>query len=249
MNRTLALLAVSLVVGSAPACADSDTVNRRTPVRLRLLVVALLLFGVNFCAKADTLIQITSGTLETTSAPTLWGQSFTIPGSGQFNDITFNFFDSQGNPLAGGNGYLFSSPYTGFISDLNFNSVSQLSNFIGFANSSGGVYTFLPFVFPVPNPLVLDAGTTYYFYEDEFLQLSGGASYAGGVISMAGGGSPFFENTALGLALNFEVTGTPIMGDAPGITPEPSSLLLLGTGILGLAAATRRKLLPPCGGD
>ncbi len=222
----------------------SSTVNRRTPMRLRLLVVAVLLFGVNFCAKADTLIQITSGTLETTSAPTLWGQSFTIPGSGQFNDITFNFFDSQGNPLAAGKGYLFSSPYTGFISDLNFNSVSQLSNFIGFANSSGGVYTFLPFVFPVPNPLVLDAGTTYYFYEDEPLQqLSGGATYAGGVISMAGGGSPFFENTALGLALNFEVTGTPIMGDAPGITPEPSSLLLLGTGILGLAAATRRKLL------
>lgn len=208
---------------------------------LAVRVLSLFLLVSGFYAKADTLIQITSGTSQT-AAFAYWGQSFTIPGSGQFDDITFNFFDTQGNPLAGGHGYLFSSPYTGFASDLNSFLGLQLPNFIGFANSSGGVYSFFPGVIGNPNPLILNAGTTYYFYEDdESLQLSGGASYTGGFISMASDGD--FEDFAIGQASNFEVTGTPVVGVAPGVTPEPSSLLLLGTGIFALAGAARRKFL------
>jgi hypothetical protein len=102
-------------------------------MRLRLLVVAIILFGVNLCAKADTLIQITSGTTQATLA--LWGQSFTVPGSGQFDNITFNFFDLQGGPLADGNGHLFSSPYVFSPEDLNFDLAIQLPNFVGFMAS------------------------------------------------------------------------------------------------------------------
>jgi hypothetical protein len=119
----------------------------------------------------------------------------------------------------------------------------QLPNFLGFANSFGGVYSFLPFVFGQRAPLILNAGTTYYFYEDhEFSQLPGGASYTGGLISMSEDGG-IFEDIAIGQALNFEVTGTPVVGVAPSVTPEPSSLISLSTGILGLAGATRRRSL------
>jgi hypothetical protein len=202
-------------------------------------VLSLLLLASSFYAKADTLIQITSGTGQSAAFGD-WGQSFTIPGNGQFDNITFNFFDSQGHPLAGGNGYLFSSPYIGLASALSPDILTfQLPSFLGFANSSGGVYSFLPFVSGQHAPLILNAGTTYYFYEDdEFLTLSGGAAYTGGLLFIGQGGP--FEEFAIGAASNFKVTGTPVVGVPPGVTPEPSSLIMLGTGILGLAGAARR---------
>jgi len=60
---------------------------------------------------------------------------------------------------------------------------------------------------------------------------SGTVNFAGGI---APGGSAFFSLEGP-VDLNLTV--------APSQTPEPSSLVLLGTGVLGLAGAVRRKLM------
>jgi len=60
---------------------------------------------------------------------------------------------------------------------------------------------------------------------------SGTVNFVGGI---APGGSAFFSLEGP-VDLNLTV--------APSQTPEPSSLMLLGTGVLGLAGAVRRKLM------
>lgn len=50
-------------------------------------------------------------------------------------------------------------------------------------------------------------------------------------------------NFTLASGTRFDATGGLITAAYPAVTPEPSSLLLLGTGMLGLAASFRRRIL------
>jgi sugar lactone lactonase YvrE len=114
------------------------------------------------------------------------GQSFTTPGGGPWNNITFNFFLS-GVPLANGTAYIFSSRYTGLV-----NGLSGGSNLLATSTGTiGGKYVFNP-------TFTLQPGTTYFLYSDGFnslfdIQTSflGGSSGPGGSFFAASPSSNF----------------------------------------------------------
>jgi hypothetical protein len=98
---------------------------------------------------------------------------------------------------------------------------------------------------------------------DTVMFLGGGTSIGGGLDDVSPGGDSFANSTGEGLFNNnyttptFDIGETGSFEDAfssktftvtvapqgtPSPTPEPSSLMLLGTGALGLCGAVRRKL-------
>jgi hypothetical protein len=173
-------------------------------------------------ARADTLAG--HNTSNGLSAGGYYAQGFTVSGAGAFDDITFSFISPSG-PYAVGTGYLFSTPFTGTPSDL------SSSSYLGSAASSGNVYTFSP-------SLELTSGQTYYFYEDGLV----GQNDLG--VDASTGDSYYWSADSTSAYINapftdmFIVTGDPVSAAAP----EPSSLALLGTGILGFAGLIRRRL-------
>jgi hypothetical protein len=171
-------------------------------------------------AHASTIAGVTGGT--GTGTDVYQGQSFTVAGTGSYDDIDLNFYDLSNNPLAAGTGYLFSSAYNGTPGGLS----TTTTDLLGTATSGGGEYTFAP-------TLTLQAGTTYYFYENAAISVTGGNP--GPTAYYAYSSTSSYGNIALGSS-NFLVTGQP-----PSVTPEPSSLVLLGTGVLGLAGVMRRR--------
>jgi hypothetical protein len=83
---------------------------------------------------------------------------------------------------------------------------------IGYTDNDGGPTSFTTTSFPVNNP---NAAGLYNFTLD-YSECCGGPA-----------------------GLEFTVNGAPV---GPSATPEPSSFVLLGTGILGLATAVRRRV-------
>jgi hypothetical protein len=188
-----------------------------------LAVMAFFLSGPQL--KAATLAQNLGGS-QSSVLEFFWGQSFTVGGSGSYDDVALNLYDSAGAPYALGTGFLLTSAYAGTPSALS----SATAGYVGSTDASGNFYTFSP-------SLTLAAGTTYYFYENAALgSITGDNTY---------GSNAFYDSSAANSgylsgapsSINFTVTG-----DQIAATPEPSSLLLLGTGALSLCGVIRRKL-------
>jgi len=185
---------------------------------LGLLVAAV---GAALPARAGVIVQFTSGTDGPGSG--FFGQNFTTPSGGPWDDIAFDFLVG-GNPEAAGTAYLFTSIYNG-----DPNGLSSAGAFAVSTGVSGGSYDFAPSVTLQPN-------TQYFLYEDTFTQddigLATGEYFSVGEPDLQFNPS-FLEST------DFQVDGS-----VTNAVPEPAALSLtaLGGAILLLAGRRRAKI-------
>jgi hypothetical protein len=145
-----------------------------------------------------------------------------VPGS--FNDDgTINFYDQA---IFGSAGKLYET-FDAFTFDLN--SFTVVNTIVAPAlyqlDPSSGLGTFVGTT-DLGIGAVASLDGTYYAFNDMTGQIEG--------LNLANGSTNFISN--------FDPAAGVIQGAIPVPTPEPSSLALFGTGLLGLGAFTRSKL-------
>jgi hypothetical protein len=195
-----------------------------------MLITAVTTLALSLCAHGDTLSSVTGGAYPLNYSFYL-GQTFSVFGAGQFSNITFNFYDQFGNPYAIGEGYLLSTAYAGTPAALS----AATAGYLGSAAAADGVYSFA-------SQVTLSAGNTYYLYEDSLISagsITGGPTSSGIIYEASTADTIFFAGDA---TANYLVAGT-LTSVVSTQTPEPSSLLLFGTGLLGPVSLLGRKLL------
>ena len=161
-----------------------------------------------------------------------YGQSFTVEGTGAFNNVTISFFTGYGAsiPSASGNIYLYSSALTGTVSDL-----GKGANFLGSAAAANNMFSFAP-------SLTVNGGTKYYAYldaETPSAQFSRTNPYLGGEMFEASRGTGLKYQQFSSFDFRFGIGGSPMTA----AVPEPASwaMMLIGFGALGGALRNRRK--------
>lgn len=111
-------------------------------------------------SQVQTLVDVTTGLDVTAGGTGTWnwaGQSFTISGSGAFNNIRFNFYTFQRTAAAFGTLYLLDREYLGVPGDLGLST----PGYVGRAAADMASATY-----PFPSTVTLNAGTRYWVYTD-----------------------------------------------------------------------------------
>jgi len=181
------------------------------------------------------------------------GQSLTTPTGGLWDNISFNFIDSTGNPYANGTLFLLTQEYLGTPGDLGSSTAGYLAASM---SSAGGIWDFAPSV-------LLQGNTTYWFYmntwfDDETVQLRygidnslyiadpttdlplslyGGGSYQADTAATSSDGTENFyasliKGTSFDLA--FTLTGTVN-------APEPATLPRIALGLVMVWFGNRKR--------
>jgi hypothetical protein len=184
----------------------------------------VILLATASISQAAVINQYLGGTVAATA---VFGESFTTPSGGPWTGIQFNFYSDVPpvTPTAGGNAWLLTQEYLGLPSALGASTPGFLAEAV---NISGGKHIFNLSV-------ALSPGTEYWIYEDAVTSITGSGTGGGpgGQAYFANDTASSFSTIGGGQIANFTLTGS---------VPEPSSLLLLCTGLSGVAGMLRRKL-------
>jgi len=184
-------------------------------------------------ASAAVIDSNTSGAFSNTA---FFGESFTTPGGGPFNNIAFNFFSDvpATTPTAGGTAFLLSQVYLGTPAGL----TTATPGFLAQSTSiSSGRYLFSPSVTLQPN-------TKYFLYENAAILASGGNKITGGEGYFAFTSTGNFA-TAQTIDLNGDLQSANFTLTADTVVsavPEPATfgLMAIVFGLTGMAVRRRR---------
>ena len=180
----------------------------------------------SFCQSA-TIDSFTSGNAVTIA--NYWGQSFTTPAGGPWEDLTFNFYTSPNDvtitPIAAGTGYLLTQQYTGTPANIGSFAPGFLAASTDISNNE---YVFAPSV-------QLLAGTVYYFYENASINICADPSLPASSSYIASGSASPFTN--FGNPADFTLSGN----IAAGSVPEPLTAVLALMGLCSIIIFLRSQ--------
>ncbi|MDO6415406.1 PEPxxWA-CTERM sorting domain-containing protein [Sphingomonas sp. BIUV-7] len=160
----------------------------------------------------------------------IYGQSFTVSGTGSFNGLAFNFFNETGPAQASGSAFIFQSAYAGTPEGLSSASPGLLAQS---ASVSGGAYQFDP-------AFSVNAGQQYFLYTNSQYSTvgSGSDNYQGGNVYVAYDPNATFIPFP-GQDANFRLTAT-----STNAVPEPATwaMFISGFGLIGGAMRRRQRV-------
>lgn len=180
MNRPLAcaLFLASLAVAGSGCAQNGATTDPSSPTSPSGSLV--------------TLVNVTDSINVTGGGTGTWnyaGQSVTIPGSGSFAGVRFNWYTFHGTPTAFGTLYVLDRDFLGLPDDLGPSTPGYVGHAAAVIEGNPGVLDDVKGEYVFPAGMTLRAGTRYWFYTSKQGNLVTSFDtdiYAGGDAYLAG---------------------------------------------------------------